>query len=104
MTEIAVARTGDIPKGEIIQVEVEGEPVALYHLHDGTFCATADTCTHGAAYLSEGWLTEDGQVECPLHNGCFDVRTGEPTELPCEVPIRTYPLRIEGEEIILSTA
>lgn len=99
--EVIVARVGEIEPGEIRQVEIEGEFFAVYHLEDGTHCATADLCSHGQALLSEGWLEGD-EVECPLHNGCFNVRTGEPTALPCEEPIRTFPIRIEGEDVVLT--
>lgn len=99
--EFTVAKCGDIAEGEIIQVEIEGELIAVYHLEDGRHCATADLCSHGQAFLSEGWLDGD-QVECPLHNGCFNVLTGEATELPCEAAIRTFPVRVEGDDLILT--
>lgn len=98
---VRVASLSDIGVEEIIQVTVGDRQIALYHLADGEICATDDLCTHGQAFLSEGWMSDDGQVECPLHGGCFDIRTGEPTEAPCEIAIRTYPVKIEGEEIYL---
>jgi nitrite reductase/ring-hydroxylating ferredoxin subunit len=96
-----VAACADIPEGEIRQVQLGERQIALYHLPGGEFRATDDLCTHGQAFLSEGWLTDEGHVECPLHGGCFDTRTGEPTMAPCEIPIRTYEVRIDGEDIFL---
>lgn len=99
--EYVVAKTFEIEEESIVQVEVEGRPVALYHLPGGEFRATSDVCTHGQAFLSEGWLGDEGQVECPLHGGCFDIRTGAPTAPPCEVPLEVYPVRIEGDDVIV---
>jgi len=72
-----------------------GQPIAVYWV-DGQFFATTDQCSHGQASLSEGYL-EGPVIECPLHQGQFDVRTGEPLRAPCTVAIRCYPVRaIEG--------
>lgn len=73
------------------------EPVAVFRLGE-EFFAIADTCTHGAASLSEGDIN-DGQVECPFHSGSFDIRTGQPTALPCSKPLAVYPIVIENGRI-----
>jgi nitrite reductase/ring-hydroxylating ferredoxin subunit len=59
-------------------------------------------CTHGQAYLSEGWVTDDCQIECPLHAGCFDIRSGKAMGPPIEEDLRTYPVRIEAETIFVA--
>ena len=74
--------------------EIDGFSVALYWVHGDVF-ATADLCTHGQARLSEGYL-EDGQIECPLHQGMFDVRTGQATNAPCSISVRTFPVKVEA--------
>jgi 3-phenylpropionate/trans-cinnamate dioxygenase ferredoxin subunit len=94
---VTVARTDEIPEGEARCVEVNGNYIALYHV-DGEFYATDDTCTHEEASLSEGFLI-DGIIECPLHGSQFDVRTGEVLSLPAVLPLKTYPVRVEGDEI-----
>lgn len=76
-----------------------GDPIAVFRLSDGLF-ATDDTCTHGAASLSEGFV-DSGEIECPFHTGRFDIRTGAATLHPCTVAIRVYPVRIEDNEIIV---
>ena len=48
-------------------------------------------CTHNQTHLAGGLLV-DGCIECPKHNGRFDLRTGEPTRRPVKVPLRTYPV------------
>ena len=69
-----------------------GLKIALYAV-DGEYYATADLCTHGAAKLSDGWV-EDGCVECPLHQGTFDIRTGAPCKAPVTEAVRTFPVRV----------
>ena len=71
--------------------------IALYNV-DGRFYATDDECSHAEASLSDGWL-EDNEITCPLHGAVFDVTTGEPLSLPATRPIRTYPVRTEGDDI-----
>lgn len=96
LRRIALARTEEVAEGEVIRVEAEGEAFAIYHLPDGDFRVTTDVCTHGVASLSEGWIVDDCQIECPLHGGCFDIRTGAAVSPPCEVDIAVYPVTIEG--------
>ena len=67
---------------------------------DGEFYATDDICTHAYASLSEGYI-EDGCVECPLHAGLFDIKTGKAQGVPVTEDIKTYPVRVEGENIYI---
>ncbi len=89
-----VADEAEVPDGGTFRVYHDGEPVCLYNL-GGTVLATHDVCTHGQASLADGFV-EDGQIECPLHQGRFDIRTGRATGAPCVTDIRTYPVRVEG--------
>ena len=71
--------------------------IALFEV-DGKVYATSNLCTHGGAMLSEGYL--DGYlIECPLHQGLFDIRTGAVAGPPCKRPVRTFPVRLEGDTI-----
>jgi naphthalene 1,2-dioxygenase system ferredoxin subunit len=83
--------------GEVIGVIVNGQEIALYAM-DGALFATDDICTHAYAKLSDGWM-EKGEIECPLHAGRFDIKTGKATAPPCIDDIKTYPVRVEGDEI-----
>ncbi|MFC7399090.1 non-heme iron oxygenase ferredoxin subunit [Chelatococcus sp. GCM10030263] len=98
---VEVASVDDVPEGEVIGVTVEGHEIALYHLPDGSFHATANICTHGQALLSEGWLADDCMIECPLHAGCFDIRTGKGMGPPIEEDLQTYRLRREGDALLV---
>lgn len=84
---------GDDP----VAVLVEGQEIALYRV-DGEVFATANLCTHGLARLSDGWL--DGPlIECPLHQGLFDVRTGRCAGAPAEVDLPTYAARVRDGRV-----
>jgi nitrite reductase/ring-hydroxylating ferredoxin subunit len=90
---IRVAEVDDVAPGEALRVEIDGEAVAVWNV-EGEFYATADTCTHEEASLSEGDLWGE-VIECPLHGAQFDVRTGEVLSLPAMYPLATYPVKVE---------
>ena len=79
------------------RVKIEDRDIALY-LVEGSVYATDNVCTHAYALLSDGFV-EDFEIVCPLHNGSFDVRTGEPMNAPCTEPIDTFPCRIENDDV-----
>jgi naphthalene 1,2-dioxygenase ferredoxin component len=89
-----VAKQEDIPEDGTWPVSLNGEPVCLYNL-EGTIFATHDICTHGNANLSEGFVVS-GQIECPFHQGMFDIRTGAASAAPCTVAIKTFPVKVEA--------
>ncbi len=94
---VTVAKVGDLNPGEMMYVEVGDEPVCLINL-DGEFFALNDVCTHQEASLSDGEIVGD-EVECPLHGGAFDIRTGQPAAFPVVVPVETYKVRVVGDEV-----
>lgn len=94
---IRVANTTDVPAGTLRSFEVNGERILIANWQ-GTFFATQDLCTHDNGTLSDGTLV-DGQIECPRHGGRFDPATGAATQMPAMFPIRTFPVKIEGENI-----
>ena len=84
---------GDMKKLETLP------PIALHRVGDEYF-ATADTCTHMDFSLSDGYLDDD-RVECGLHMAQFCVRTGKALSLPATQPLPTYPVRLEGETVLV---
>lgn len=94
---VRVATTGEVEEGTGRYYDVDGEPIAIWHV-DGTFYATTDICSHEEASLSEGEL-EGEVVECPLHGARFNVRTGRVLSLPAVVGVKTYPVRVNGDVI-----
>ncbi len=91
---------GEVPQGDVIAVTAGGRELALYGV-DGEVFATDNICTHGHARLCEGFL-EGHEIECPLHQGRFDVRTGEPTCAPVTEALKRYPVKIEGGRVWLA--
>lgn len=94
---VTVAKRADLPAGQIKGVKVGKQEIAIYNL-DGEFYATDNVCSHAYAQLSDGFLDKT-MVVCPLHAGCFDVKTGKAVEAPAEEDIKTFPVRVVGEEI-----
>jgi apoptosis-inducing factor 3 len=88
-----------IPEGGVCGVELEGVPLALYDL-DGTIYATHGICTHAMALLAEGFV-EDGKIECPLHQGLFDIRTGAALAPPVTAGVQTFAVKVEGDDVLV---
>jgi nitrite reductase/ring-hydroxylating ferredoxin subunit len=97
MNWIKVASAQELGNDEAKTVNVAGHGVALFCI-DGEFFATDGMCTHATALLSEGYV-EDGCVECPLHQGRFDIRTGKAMCAPVTVDLCTHPVKREGDDI-----
>lgn len=95
-----VAKLADVAEGTASPVTVEGVQLLLYNLGGGEIRCTNNVCTHAFALLSDGWF-EDGVIECPLHAGRFDVRTGKGLCAPIEEDIAIYPVKVEGEDILV---
>jgi len=98
-----VAAISDVGEGNMLPVTLDdGTEVVLVCVNASIFAIQA-ICSHQQAWLDGGWVhPEAHEVECPLHEGRFDVRTGEPTRLPPIDPIKTYPVRMEGGEIFVA--
>lgn len=94
---IKVAITADLPPGRAAAFEVDGRRIAVFNA-DGAYYAMDDTCTHAGASLSEGCF-EGCVVRCPRHDAEFDLRNGEPLSPPADLPVKTYPVFIEGDDI-----
>jgi nitrite reductase/ring-hydroxylating ferredoxin subunit len=92
-----VAKTSDLSPGEVMYVEVGNDPVALINL-DGEFFALHDMCTHEDAPLSDGEVVGD-EIECPMHGGAFEIRTGLPANFPVVVPVETFAIKVEGDTV-----
>lgn len=94
-----VAAADAVPDDDVVAVVAAGRDIALYGA-DGQVYATDNLCTHGHARLCDGFL-EGHEIECPLHQGRFDIRTGAATCAPVTEAIRTYPVKIEAGRVWL---
>ncbi|MET0963091.1 MAG: non-heme iron oxygenase ferredoxin subunit [Noviherbaspirillum sp.] len=93
-----VASTDEVAEGEVVGVMAGGQEIALYR-DQGEFFATSNICTHQYAMLSDGYF-EDGCIECPLHQGRFDIRNGRAMCAPLTEDIKVYPVRVEGQDLL----
>ncbi len=89
----------DLPVDDVKGIAVAGRDIAVYTV-DGEVYATDNLCTHGNARLCDGFL-EGHEIECPLHQGKFDVRSGKPTCEPVTDALRSYPVKVEGGRVFL---
>jgi len=94
-----VASLDEIPEEGAIRVELDGKPLCIARSQGEVF-AVSDICSHADVSLSEGDV-EDGTVECWLHGSRFDLRTGAPTGLPATKPVATYPVTVEGDDVLV---
>ena len=92
--------TDDIPEDDVLGVDIEGKSIALYRV-DGEVFATDNLCTHGNARLCDGFL-EGHEIECPLHQGKFDIRSGKAMCAPLTEDVKTYPIKIDGDRVFVA--
>ena len=97
-----VAKKTDLADGEMMLVEVGDESVLISNL-GGSFYAISDECPHAMGSLSDGDVEGD-EVECPLHGSRFNLRTGENLTPPAAEPAARYPVRLEGDDILVGPA
>lgn len=98
---IKIAECAALTDYGTLRVAVPGsEDVCVYRLGDEYF-ATSNQCSHGAASLSDGLIVDSGLIECPLHEGTFDIRTGRPIGAPCTVAISIYSVKVIDGDIFL---
>ena len=93
------AKLSDVPPGQVKVIAIGDEDVALCNVA-GVIYAVANVCTHDDGPLGAGHLQGD-QIECPRHGARFDVRTGAVKSLPAIVPIPSFEVKVEGEDILV---
>lgn len=92
-----LCKTGDLAPGSVKRIDRKEGDIAVYNV-DGEFYATDDRCTHGLSSLAEGDLMGD-EIECAMHFGSFNVKTGEPMAPPCSIALKTYKVEVKGDEV-----
>jgi 3-phenylpropionate/trans-cinnamate dioxygenase ferredoxin subunit len=99
MTFLRACGTAEVEPGTALAVTVDDVAVAVVH-EDDAWYAVFDECSHAAVPLSEGDV-EDGLIECWLHGSQFDLRTGKPTNLPATEPVAIYPVKVDGDDVLV---
>jgi len=89
----------EVPEEGAVRVTLAGRPVCVARSQGEVF-ALLDVCSHADVALSEGDV-EDGKIECWLHGSLFDLRTGEPSGLPATRPVPTFPVTVEGDDVLV---
>ncbi|MCZ2829370.1 non-heme iron oxygenase ferredoxin subunit [Modestobacter sp. VKM Ac-2986] len=101
-----VCAVSEVPEDGALRIELDDVDVAVVQF-DGDFYALQDVCSHADFPLTDGDVDEvDGAptIECALHGSCFDLRTGAPTNLPANKPVPVYPVRVEGDDVLVDVA
>ncbi|MDO5676612.1 MAG: non-heme iron oxygenase ferredoxin subunit [Propionibacteriaceae bacterium] len=96
----AVCKVSDLAADVPFAVDVDDDLTVAVVLHGEKVYAIEDQCSHGNVPLSEGEV-EDGNIECYLHGSVFDLATGRPLNLPATEPVRVFPCRIEGDDVLI---
>jgi 3-phenylpropionate/trans-cinnamate dioxygenase ferredoxin subunit len=95
--------TDEIEEEDVIRFDHGGRTFAIYRTDDDRYFATDGLCTHEHVHLSGG-LVMGNIIECPKHNGRYDLTTGEAKGAPVCVNLRTYPVKVEGGRVLLHVA
>jgi 3-phenylpropionate/trans-cinnamate dioxygenase ferredoxin component len=96
---IDICAVSELPPGGMKLVEWEDLEIGVFNCN-GEILAIEDRCSHDNGTLVEGTLDQDKcTVECPRHGSEFDLRTGKPVTLPAYVPVDTFPVIVEGNQI-----
>lgn len=94
---ITIATIDELKPGERLVVEIDRTWIVVFSV-GGKFYAVEDRCTHDDGPLAEGELI-GCEIECPRHGARFDITTGKVTAPPALVDVRTYEVRVEGDNI-----
>jgi 3-phenylpropionate/trans-cinnamate dioxygenase ferredoxin subunit len=95
-----VAHLNDLKTSKLLHVKHQDVDVCLAYVENKVY-AIDDMCTHEDAALSKGSLHGDC-VKCPLHGSRFDLKTGEALDEPAEDAVKTYSVKIDGNDILLA--
>lgn len=83
---------------DVIRVDCAGKTFAVYRNKEGQLFATDGICTHGNTHLSQGWV-KGNIIECPKHNGRFNITDGSPARAPVCRGLATYPVQERSDHI-----
>ena len=94
---VSVAKIDDVPENGLVGLVIGEQAIVLVN-REGKIYALEDRCSHEEFPLSSGDLTA-GEITCVLHGARFDIETGQPRALPAVLPVKTYEVRVEGDDI-----
>ena len=100
---IRACSINDIELEDLIRFDFEDQTFAIYRSPDDNFYCTEGQCTHEHVHLEDG-LVMGHIIECPMHNGRFDYRTGEAKRAPACENLKTFPVKVENDDIFIDVS
>ncbi|VEI12342.1 Rieske (2Fe-2S) protein [Trueperella bialowiezensis] len=107
MPEYFACTVDEVAPGDVhaVGIDIPGKPlplaVALVHAETGNWFAVDNRCSHGRFKLAEGYV--DGEtLECTRHGSAFDLHTGQPLNPPASAPVKTYQVRVDGDDVYIT--
>lgn len=101
MTFRVAAALAEIEPGTSLAVDLgAATQTAIVRTFEGEVYAIADVCSHAEVPLSTGEV-EGLTIECYMHGSCFDLRTGRPLQPPAIAAVPIYPVKLDGESILV---
>lgn len=97
---IEACEVDDIEEEDVIRFDHGDRTFAIYRTDKGDFYASDGYCTHERFHLSGG-LVMGCTIECPKHNGRFDIPTGAAKRAPVCVDLKMYPVKVEGGKVYI---
>ena len=97
---IDVCAAGAIDEEDVIKFDHTEKSYAIYRSPEDEYFATDGRCTHEQVELADGLVMGD-IIECPMHNGRFNYKTGEAQGAPACVNLKTYPVKIEAGRVMI---
>jgi len=100
--DVKVLKTSDLEAGKATCVQVDGKRIAVVRIDDDWY-AIDDRCSHADYSLSEGEVwTDERELECWKHGSTFSLETGEPQSLPATQAVPVYPVRVDGDDVVVT--
>ena len=97
---IYVCEKSDIDLEDLIRFDYKDKTFCVYHIKDGFF-ATEGICTHEEVHLEDGLVTDD-EIECPMHQGIFNIKTGAVIQDPPCKALKTYKVKLDEDKIYIN--
>ena len=96
---ISLCEAAAVTPGSVVRAEADGQSFAVYNL-EGNYHVTQDECTHGPGYMSEGYII-DCEIECPFHQGRFDIASGRATLAPATEPLKVWKAAVVDGKVCI---
>jgi 3-phenylpropionate/trans-cinnamate dioxygenase ferredoxin subunit len=97
---VDVCGAHDINREDVIRFDYDGRTFAIYRSPDDQYFATEGLCSHEKAHLAGGLVIDD-IIECPKHNGRFSYKTGKAMGAPACINLKTFPVRVDGDRVLM---